>query len=284
MNFDNWYFVVYDTGRKRKISPIETEDQSWEGVYYVDTLHLGAKGNYLLVIYPGINLNESSVLNFLKNRAVDSSLVIICHKKYQAKIEEMLFQELSNNELAGINSRSPSQQKKDEWIERIKNGTSYDFGVNHITLHDLTRFEDRIMSYDYVENVMNTNFQKVSPKTPLRQVIDQMIETNTNVCVVLGSRNIALGIFTIKKALKAIERGDDLDNTLIEQRMMHLGNIVTVGPQYLTKDAQREMAENNRSKLVVEGINQQVLGIVFNEDLLRIALGKRLSWEPHSDT
>lgn len=109
---------------------------------------------------------------------------------------------------------------------------------------------------------------KVSPTTPLNQVLYEMTEKRLGLTTVVDDNNTLLGIFTDGDLRRLIERQHGLNiDTLVQDVMTKTP--YTIGQELRAVEALAQLRDKKINQFVVVNEHQQVIGVISMHDLIQ---------------
>lgn len=115
-----------------------------------------------------------------------------------------------------------------------------------------------------VQDIMNVNYKQVLYSDTVGQVSNIMVSQNLDEVIIVNEKNELMGIFTRKDLSKiSTEKKEIQEEKIINYA---IGNVVTIEPYRLARDARDIMISNNIGRLpVIE--KDKIIGIVTNNNL-----------------
>ena len=118
-----------------------------------------------------------------------------------------------------------------------------------------------------VGDVMGQQYVTASETDTVGQVIKKMLEKSYTICIITSAGNVALGIFSMKDAMRFLDRGRNLVDP-IDKHKLDIGNIITQPKATKMVDALALMSDRRNSKLVIVD-GGHVSGVLTMEEAIK---------------
>lgn len=122
----------------------------------------------------------------------------------------------------------------------------------------------------YVKHLMHTDLElpKVSPNTPMRQVLFEITEKRLGLTTVVDDNDVLLGIFTDGDLRRLIDKQQGFDVNLPVAEVM-IKNPSTISADARAVEALEQLRDRKINQFVVTNDQNQVIGVLSMHDLIR---------------
>ncbi|GAB3044437.1 KpsF/GutQ family sugar-phosphate isomerase [Acinetobacter apis] len=122
----------------------------------------------------------------------------------------------------------------------------------------------------YVKHLMHTDLElpKVSPNTPMRQVLFEITEKRLGLTTVVDDNDVLLGIFTDGDLRRLIDKQQGFDVNLPVAEVM-IKNPSTISADARAVEALEQLRDRKINQFVVTNDQKQVIGVLSMHDLIR---------------